>query len=66
MSNFKTELFNNYGTLNPEDSCFTRLLNGEKSLCNKIREKNKNVDVIQEGVIFINGDNTVNDIFNNL
>jgi len=37
------------------------LLNGEKSLCNKIRGYNKKIDVIQEGVIFINGYNTVND-----
>jgi len=61
MSNFKTEIFNNYCTLNPEGSCFTRLLNGEKSFCNKIREKNKKVDVIQGGSIFVNGENTVND-----
>jgi len=61
MSNFKTEIFNNYCTLNPEGFCFTRLLNGEKSFCNKIREKNKNADVIQDGAIFVNGENTVND-----
>jgi len=48
MSNFKTEIFNNYCALNPEGSCFSRLLNGEKSFCNKIREKYKNVDVIQD------------------
>jgi len=60
MSNFKTEILNNYCTLNPEGSCFTRLLNGEKSFWNKIREKNKNVDVIQDGAIFVNGENTVN------
>jgi len=34
ISNFKTEILNNYGTLSPEK-------NGEKSLCNKIREYNK-------------------------
>lgn len=61
ISNFKTELFNNYGTLRSDSTCFTRLLNGEKSLCNKIREHNKNIDVIQEGAIFINGHNIVND-----
>jgi len=41
ISIFKTEIFNNYGTLSPESTCFTRLLNGEKSLCKKIREYNK-------------------------
>jgi len=41
ISNFKTEIFNNYGTLSPANTCFTRLLNGEKSLCYKIREYNK-------------------------
>jgi len=61
ISNFKTEIFNNYGTLSPENTCFTRILNGEKSLCNKIREYNKKIQVIQEGAIFINGYNTVND-----
>jgi len=59
--NFKTEIFNNYCTLSPESTCFTRLLNGEKSLCNKIIEYNKKVNVIQEGAIFINGHYTVND-----
>jgi len=39
MSNFKTEIYNNYCTINPGGSCFTRLLNGEKSLFNK-QEKN--------------------------
>jgi len=34
---------------------------GKKYLCNKIREYNKQIDVIQEGAIFINGYNTVND-----
>jgi len=53
ISNFKTEIFNNYGTLSPENTRFTRLLNGEKSLCYKIREYNKKIDVIQEGAIFI-------------
>jgi len=38
ISNFKTEIFNNYGTLSPVSTCFTRLLNGERTLCNKIRE----------------------------
>jgi len=61
ISNFKTEIINNYGTLSPENTCFTSLLNGEKSVCNKIREYNKKIDVIQEGAIFINGYNTVND-----
>jgi len=61
ISNFKTEIFYKYGTLSPENSCFTRLLNEEKSLCNVIREYNKKIDVIQEGAIFINGYNTVND-----
>jgi len=61
ISNFKTEIFNNYGTLSPESTCFTRLLNGEKSLCYKIREYNYKIDVIQEGAIFLNGYNTVND-----
>jgi len=61
MFNSKTEIFNNYCTLNPEGSCFTRLLNGKKFFCNKIREKNKSVDVIQDGAIFVNGENTVND-----
>jgi len=41
MSNFKNELFNNYCTLCNEKTCFTRLLNGEKSTCIKIRAKNK-------------------------
>jgi len=54
ISNFKTEIFNNYGTLSPENTGFTRLLNGEKSLCNKIREYNKKIDVIQEGATTIN------------
>jgi len=31
ISNFKTEINNNYGTLGPESTCFTRLLNGEKT-----------------------------------
>jgi len=57
-SNFKTEILNNYGTLSPESACFTRLLNGEKSLCNEIIEYNKKIYVIQEGSIFINGHNT--------
>jgi len=65
ISNFQTEIFNNYGTLSPENTCFTRLLNGEKSLCNKIREYNKKICVIQEGAIFINGYNTVNDTLSN-
>jgi len=56
MSYFKTEIFNNYCT-----PCFTRLLSGEKSSCNKIREKNKNVDVIQDEAIFVKGENTIND-----
>jgi len=51
----------NYCTLSPESNLFTRLLNREKSLCNKIREYNKKIDVIQEGVIFINGHNIVID-----
>jgi len=59
--NFKTEIFNNDGTLSPENTCFTKLLNGEKSPCNKIRECNKKIYVIREGTIFINGYNTVND-----
>jgi len=61
ISNFKTEIFTNYGTLSPESNCFTRILNGEKSFCNKIREYNKKIDVIQEAAIFINGYNTVID-----
>jgi len=28
MSNLKTEVFNNYCTINTEDSCFIRILNG--------------------------------------
>jgi len=60
MSNFKNELFNNYCTLNNEKTCFTRLLNGEKSTGKKIREKNKKIDVIQDGAILINGNNIVN------
>jgi len=61
ISNFKTKIFNKYGTLSPENTFFTRLPNAEKSLCNKIREYNRKIDVIQEGAIFINGFNTVND-----
>jgi len=45
--NLKTEIFNNYCTLNPEVSCFTRLLNGEKSYSKTVREQNKNVDLIR-------------------
>jgi len=51
MSNFKNELFNNYCTLNNEKTCFTRLLNGEKPTCKKIREKNNKLDIIQDGAI---------------
>jgi len=60
MSNFKNELFNNYCTINNEKTCFTRLLNGERSTCKKIREKNKKIDIIQDGAILINGNNIVN------
>ncbi len=60
MSTFKKELFNNYCTLSLEKTCFTQLLNGEKSICKKIREKNKKIDLIQDGAIFINGNNIVN------
>lgn len=56
---FKRQLFNN--VLSKEKSCFTSLLNGEKSICNKIREKNKQIDIIQEGAILVNGNNIVND-----
>jgi len=45
--NLKAEIFNNYCTLNPEVSCFTRLLNGEKSYSKTVREQNKNVDLIR-------------------
>jgi len=41
MSNFKIEIFNNYCTLNPEGSCFTRLLNGKKSFVTKSEKKVK-------------------------
>ncbi len=63
VDNFKNELFNNYCILSKEKSYFTRLLNGEKSLCNKIREKNKKIDIIQEGAILINGNKIVNDSY---
>jgi len=39
MSNFMNELFNNYGILCKDKTCFTRLLNGEKSIYSKIRKK---------------------------
>jgi len=41
MSTFKKELFNNYCILSSEKTCFTRLLNGKKSIYKKINEKNK-------------------------
>ncbi len=63
VDNFKNELFNNYCTLSKEKSCFTRLLNGEKSICNKIREKNKKIDIVQDGAILINGNNIENDSY---
>ncbi len=61
ISNFKNELFNNYCTISKDKTGFTRLLNGDISICNTILEKNKNIDIIQEGAILINGNNIVND-----
>jgi len=60
MSNFKNELFNNYCTSIKEKTCFSRLINGEKSTCKKLREGNKEIDIIQDGAILINGNNIVN------
>jgi len=43
-----------------EKTCFIRLLNSEKSICKLIREKNKKIDIVQDGAISINGNNIVN------
>ncbi len=62
ITNFKEEIFNNYCKLSNESSCFTNLLNGKKANCSKIREKNKQLENLDDGAILITGENTVNEI----
>ncbi|XP_033241581.1 uncharacterized protein [Drosophila pseudoobscura] len=59
MNNFKSETFNNYAQINLKSTCFTNLLNGFKANCTKKREKNKEIDIIQDGAILVSGKNIV-------
>ena len=55
----KKKMINTYCKINNTNTCLSDILSRKKGKCKKIKEKNKEIDVIKEGAILVSGNNTV-------
>lgn len=60
MANCKQELNNMYCKISNETNCLTDLLNNNKANCHKIKEKNPEIKIIKDGIIFVSGETIIN------
>ena len=59
VENCKIELRNTFCKLSWKKSCLSKILNKENGNCTKIKEKNKNIEIIKDGAILLSGNHTV-------
>lgn len=57
---YKKEIYSNFAQLRNTKNCFVNLLNKEFTRCKKIKEKNRQIEIITDGAILVTGMNYVN------
>lgn len=57
---YKKEIYSNFAQLRNIKNCFVDLLNKEFTICKKIKEKNRQLEIITDGAILVSGTNYVN------
>lgn len=62
LKNCKLELSNIFCEADITESCLSRLLNREDSNCTKIRERNSELELLNDGVILLSGSHVVNNV----
>lgn len=59
VKNCKLELRNTFCKLSLKESCLSKMLNNQKGQCVKVKENNKNLEIVKEGAILVSGNHTV-------